>query len=95
MQQTTLKFKNPKTGEEDIEYPMFARPIMDWMSDILGDKKLQGACCFDAVQIEQYDAHSGEFDRRYSEPWTGRSWWEIQVSDDIYLFWNEEYQHTL
>lgn len=80
MKETPMKFVNPATGNKDIEYTMFARPIMDWMSDILNDKKLQSACQFDAVQICQYDAACGEFDRRYSDPWTARSWWEIQVS---------------
>ncbi|KAH6873590.1 hypothetical protein BKA70DRAFT_1379131 [Coprinopsis sp. MPI-PUGE-AT-0042] len=66
-------------SSEDIEYTTFARPIMNWMTDILNDKKLQSACQFDAVQISQYDAGCGEFDRHYSDPWTGRSWWEIQA----------------
>jgi Plavaka transposase len=77
MNKTTLKFENPETGEESIEYPMYARPIAEWMFDILHDKKLQEACQFDAIEISQYDGST--FDRRYNEPWTGKFWWETQV----------------
>ncbi|KAH6902842.1 hypothetical protein BKA70DRAFT_1111973 [Coprinopsis sp. MPI-PUGE-AT-0042] len=72
-----LKFKNPGTGEDSIEYPMYARPIIDWMFDILDDKKLQEACQFDAIEISKYNGT--EFDRHYNEPWTGKFWWETQV----------------
>ncbi|KAH6883656.1 hypothetical protein BKA70DRAFT_1378000 [Coprinopsis sp. MPI-PUGE-AT-0042] len=76
MSKTTMKFKNPATQEEDIEYEMFSRTLEDWMFDILNDRKLQQACQFDAMDIAQWSEDS--FDRIYNEPWTGKAWWDVQ-----------------
>ncbi|KAI5982651.1 hypothetical protein EDD15DRAFT_2377451 [Pisolithus albus] len=60
----------------DVTFVVHVRPLWDWALDLLQNPSLAPHFVWDAQQVFR---HNGEqYERFYTEPWTGDRWWDIQ-----------------
>ena len=64
-------------------FKTLSRPMWGWILDHLTNPELVRQFEWDAQQVQRYDGR--EFIPTYTEPWTGRRWWEIQVHSNALL----------
>ncbi|KAF8123035.1 hypothetical protein EV363DRAFT_1550073 [Boletus edulis] len=62
--------KEPRTFEVHVW------PLWDWALDLLNNPLIAPHFVWDAQRLHQYDGE--EYQRFYTEPWTGDRWWDIQ-----------------
>ncbi|KAG2151772.1 hypothetical protein BD769DRAFT_1623523 [Suillus cothurnatus] len=74
-----LKHEVPVTYKKKEQvYEVHARPIWDWVLDLLDNPLLAPQFVWDACHV--YKRNDTEFERFFDEPWTGDRWWDIQSS---------------
>ncbi|KAI6146925.1 hypothetical protein BKA82DRAFT_35708 [Pisolithus tinctorius] len=61
---------------ENLTFPVYACSLWEWALDLLSNPLLAPHFVWDAQQVFQHNGH--EYERFYSEPWTGDRWWDIQ-----------------
>ena len=62
---------------EEFKYETWCRPMWDWIMDHLTDPELVCKFEWDAQKVFKY--HDGGRSQIFTEPWTGKRFWEIQV----------------
>ncbi|KAF8120295.1 hypothetical protein EV363DRAFT_1191298 [Boletus edulis] len=62
---------------EDRSFPVYGRSLWDWALDLLSNPLLAPHFVWDAQQLFKYNGT--EYERFYTEPWTGNRWWDIQT----------------
>ena len=62
---------------------MYARPLWDWALDLIQDPRLASFFVWDAERTYRYSGT--KYIRFWTEPWTGNSFWDIQVCTIDYL----------
>ncbi|KAF8127384.1 hypothetical protein EV363DRAFT_1401113 [Boletus edulis] len=62
-------------GQENV-FPVYGRPLWDWALDLLSNPLLAPHFIWDAQRL--YKHNGTEYERFYTEPWTGDRWWNIQ-----------------
>ena len=66
----------PFDGEDRV-FPIYTRPLWDWALDLLGSRLLAPHFVWDAQRLFKHN--DIEYERFYTEPWTGNRRWNIQV----------------
>ncbi len=61
----------------DQTFEMYARPLWDWKLDLVRDPRLADFFAWDAEQAFFFNGK--KYVRFYTEPWTAKAMWEIQV----------------
>ena len=60
-----------------MTYEFWCRPLWDWVMDHLINPEIVRHFEWDAQKVFKYDGKN--YSRLYTEPWTGKRFWEIQV----------------
>lgn len=58
-------------------FEVHVRPLWDWAQDLLANPLLAPHFIWDAQRLFKHDGVN--YERFYTEPWTGDRWWDIQV----------------
>ncbi|KAI6143422.1 hypothetical protein BKA82DRAFT_4331282 [Pisolithus tinctorius] len=61
---------------ENLTFPVYAHSLWEWALDLLSNPLLAPHFVWDAQRVFRHNGH--EYERFYSEPWTGDRWWDIQ-----------------
>ena len=69
-----------------LTYETQCRPLWDWILDHLVDRDLVRQFEWDARKVFRYNKEKNTYVRLYSEPWTGKRFWDVQVRSNINLF---------
>ncbi|KAI6144582.1 hypothetical protein BKA82DRAFT_4330868 [Pisolithus tinctorius] len=64
---------------ENLTFPVYVRSLWEWALDLLSNPLLAPHFVWDAQWVFRHNGH--EYERFYSEPWTGDRWWDIQVEN--------------
>ncbi|KAL0564298.1 hypothetical protein V5O48_017752 [Marasmius crinis-equi] len=64
------------TKAEQYEFEVHARPLWDWLLELVLDKELVSHMEWDARRLYKFDGHNWE--RIIHEPWTADRWWTLQ-----------------
>ncbi|KAF8548228.1 hypothetical protein OG21DRAFT_1479277 [Imleria badia] len=62
--------------KEPRSFEVHVRPLWDWALDLLNNPLIAPHFVWDAQHLHWYDGE--EYQRFYTEPWTGDRWWDIQ-----------------
>ncbi|KAI6005210.1 hypothetical protein F5J12DRAFT_905946 [Pisolithus orientalis] len=65
----------------NLTFAVYAHLLWEWALDLLSNPLLAPHFIWDAQRVFQHNGH--EYERFYSEPWTGDRWWDIQLVVEI------------
>jgi hypothetical protein len=71
---------------EPREFTFSWREPMDFIVDLISDPSLMEHSNFHAVIKELFI--NGKPTRMYDEPWTGQTWWDIEVPCIVFLLYS-------
>ncbi|KAJ3500632.1 hypothetical protein NMY22_g19198 [Coprinellus aureogranulatus] len=62
---------------EPVSIDVWVRPLWDWCLELVDNPDIVSQFHWNAEKISRHDGV--EFVRFFNEPWTGNTWWEIQL----------------
>ncbi|KAF9780021.1 hypothetical protein BJ322DRAFT_1165130 [Thelephora terrestris] len=74
------KIITPKYKDNEREFDVWVRPIMEWAEEMLQDEDLIPHFVWDAQRVSKFNSSSESWVRVFDEPWTANRFWEIQTN---------------